>query len=1178
MGVDLNPILVNESKVLLNEIKLIPKFPNLKSFTDFKLNFIRKVPELKNVDFTKYSKFSKDTDNATDLANNISTIKPVWIASIMDVSKVSKNTAEAALNSTLSLLKIIDSNKVKNLDLFTDINGKPLYKTIPKGLQDKVLYLYEKANPKGYQEFELKLKTKGTLDKLISDKAKTITNKETGKPYTQAQLKKAWKLVSDEGDLALKNALDKGWKPGLDPKKFVSSGTVEKQMSPSGKFQSGTVGAKVEELGYDLKTVQDEFGVTPFSKRNEKLNADDNLKLKEALDSGWKPGEPVPEEFQTNFYKLRESSENVIEITDDAGKKTTIPDDIFKSSKWEEIDAVKLTDEEIKTLLNRPWWDRVVTNFKAFWGFTDEKMIQLKKIASALNQVEKGSPEFVKLNTLLEKELKKLFKLSFNSFITMRNFLDKIKDTEFQKIWKKIKEDSNDNWLNEFGTISKHVPPMEKFFAGIKNNFVLVEDYEKSFAIGVLNRIKKVGKLFGKKVVSDTEVNKVSDGIFNNFVRTWATGSKSGFPYMGNPRYKELITTKGLGAARISYIKDLAWNKLKYAVLFSFLSWFKDFMADQIISDEREECFIANKKFDEDSKNLKNRLDSGDINQETFKKELEILQNNSYEVCKELEGSFNELLVKWSKNLRPDLETDRKKHTEVFLSKLYDRLYPKILSKEDFKWYKADPGLAGETLSTSWNILEVILNSDDKPGAIIERQNKIKEKLDEIEEKGKEALKNTKEKVSDDLDKREEPQSTVMLTNSLEDVVDYVSKNYPGDSDLSAGLADTSKYAKQNVFTFNDVYCAYNFDNKVYTCFFYNTGDKKVYTTKVIPSNGSYDVTQQNKFPSSEWKELPPKQVNENIEKIIKNILKSNMKIGNKKRIFEDEEKFGENKFDHWYDTFKFEKYDENSGEFKEIDVDSLKHRLIKDKYNDFIKTYDSDDAFVRAVVDTHPDVIRFKYLKNQAHINETHIPNGLGFVLQVIREGSGEYVIFTVDRPADGNWRLVKGNFNKKELANMQLTKQIPPEKQPRKKGEDLESLKKKELTAIQKLNSDEKSGMSELPVKVREKLLEKLRKGWVVEKPFDFLDEFYDKSEINSVFADKIKIYKLNPSEEFFKTLKDNSAHIYLKKGFCKSLNIIKNKSDLKDTDKTIIDHFVNKCQTKFKGEYGVSQINRF
>ena len=118
----------------------------------------------------------------------------------------------------------------------------------------------------------------------------------------------------------------------------------------------------------------------------------------------------------------------------------------------------------------------------------------------------------------------------------------------------------------------------------------------------------------------------------------------------------------------------------------------------------------------------------------------------------------------------------------------------------------------------------------------------------------------------------------------------------------------------------------------------------------------------------------------------------------------------------------------------------------------------------------------------------------------------------------------------------------------------------------------------MSELPVKVREKLLEKLRKGWVVEKPFDFLDEFYDKSEINSVFADKIKIYKLNPSEEFFKTLKDNSAHIYLKKGFCKSLNIIKNKSDLKDADKTIIDHFVNKCQTKFKGEYGITQINKY
>ena len=102
--------------------------------------------------------------------------------------------------------------------------------------------------------------------------------------------------------------------------------------------------------------------------------------------------------------------------------------------------------------------------------------------------------------------------------------------------------------------------------------------------------------------------------------------------------------------------------------------------------------------------------------------------------------------------------------------------------------------------------------------------------------------------------KPEEPQSTVTLTNSLEDVVDYVSKNYPGDSDLSAGLADTSKYVWITAFTFNRVYCAYNDNNKVYTCFFYNTNDKKVYTTKVIPINGVYDTTPKNKFPSDDIK------------------------------------------------------------------------------------------------------------------------------------------------------------------------------------------------------------------------------------------------------------------------------------------------------------------------------------
>ena len=345
----------------------------------------------------------------------------------------------------------------------------------------------------------------------------------------------------------------------------------------------------------------------------------------------------------------------------------------------------------------------------------------------------------------------------------------------------------------------------------------------------------------------------------------------------------------------------------------------------------------------------------------------------------------------------------------------------------------------------------------------------------------------------------------------------------------------------------------------------------------------------------SDWKEVPMTTAAEesvrntaqevkqkipenNIKKIIKNILSSNMEI-RKRRIFEqeDEKRFGENKYDHLYDAFTFEKYDDKTGEFKEIETDSLKHGKIKERFNDFIKRYDTDDAFVRAVVDTHEDIARIKYLKDQANISEAYLATGLALVLNAIRESKGEYEIFSVSR-SNGNWHLVKGDFNQKEMSKMKLTKQIPPEKQPKKKENGVESLKKKELTGITLLNQDEKKGLVELPNQIKRKVLEKLRSGWVTEKPYEFLKEFYSVSDINSVFNDKIKIYKLNPTKEFFESLAQNSPRVFIRKGFCKSLNVIKNTKISSESGEKIFKHILDKCQTKFKGEYGVTQINKY
>jgi hypothetical protein len=296
------------------------------------------------------------------------------------------------------------------------------------------------------------------------------------------------------------------------------------------------------------------------------------------------------------------------------------------------------------------------------------------------------------------------------------------------------------------------------------------------------------------------------------------------------------------------------------------------------------------------------------------------------------------------------------------------------------------------------------------------------------------------------------------------------------------------------------------------------------------------------------------------------------MRNTKKQYLLEDEERFGENKFDHWYDTFTFEKYDEKNNEFKEIETDTLKHGKIKNRFSDFIKNYDGDDAFVRAVIDTHPEIVRFRYLKDQADINESYTPIGLGLILQSIREArGGEYEIFSVSRQ-DGNWNIVKGNFTKKEMANMVLKKEIPAEKQPKKRENGLESLKKKEYEGTSKLTSNEKEGLENLPKRIKEKLKEKMQRGWTTETPPNIFSDFYDESEIKSVFNDEIKIYKLNPTKDFFDSLEKNSSHIIVKRGFCRSLTLAKKDSDTTAGQKRIVSHILSKCNHKFNNRLGL------
>jgi len=279
--------------------------------------------------------------------------------------------------------------------------------------------------------------------------------------------------------------------------------------------------------------------------------------------------------------------------------------------------------------------------------------------------------------------------------------------------------------------------------------------------------------------------------------------------------------------------------------------------------------------------------------------------------------------------------------------------------------------------------------------------------------------------------------------------------------------------------------------------------------------------------------------------------------------------RFDEDNYKHWKDTFKFQSYNQETGEYKDVKINM---EDVMDRIDHFRKKYDEDDAFVRAVIDTHEDVVKIMFTKDLAHLTENVKLTGLVTLLQLLREGRGEMEIWSVARPADGNWFLVKGSFNKKELANMDLHKNEPKTKSVEKNEKPEEGLKKKENQAVETLKRDEMSGIDLLPVSVKEKLREKISKGWTTELPFEFFKYFYDESEINTFFNDKIKIFKLNATNDFFKSLIENSPKIILKRGFCRSIYLSRKDSDLTEKSEEIVNHILDKCNKKFKNKLGV------
>jgi hypothetical protein len=414
---------------------------------------------------------------------------------------------------------------------------------------------------------------------------------------------------------------------------------------------------------------------------------------------------------------------------------------------------------------------------------------------------------------------------------------------------------------------------------------------------------------------------------------------------------------------------------------------------------------------------------------------------------------------------------------------------------------------------------------------------------------------------------KENPKGNIVLNIDVEKLDDYV-KTLP-DGEKESFLA--IRYEK-----------SLNQEEKKFIMRYAGGGEKETDTWVEIPNTGKKvklnvaDNDVYGTWVDDKGNNRPLKDLYKIIKKSQANPSSNNngqnesYKITKKTLMENNGKKFGEDNFKHWKETFTFKSEDKNNpGQYKEV---KLSMEDVMDRINHYRKKYDEDDAFVRAVVDTHEDVVKIMYTKGLADINESATPRGLALVLRTLNESRGEMEIFSVARPANGNWFLVKGDYTQSQLANMDLEKKEPKDKEEKKEMSGSEELKKKEQTAVELLKKNEKEGINDLPNKVREKLREKLGKGWTTETMPSFLEKFVEKSSINTIFNDKIEIYKLDSNDDTFDAIVDNSSQIFIKRGFCRSLYVASDKANLNEKQQKVVDHILNKCDKKFLGKLGV------
>ena len=407
----------------------------------------------------------------------------------------------------------------------------------------------------------------------------------------------------------------------------------------------------------------------------------------------------------------------VDDVVDDIppGNTKTLDDgsevsDLFNTNTWKD-DMIKLTDDEIAALANPKWLDKIIDSFTSIYKSTNEQVSRIQKIAQSIEKTTDSKLK-TKLTTRLKEEMEILYKRSTNQFVALRQYFDDISkiDTDFRKTWYLLKG-SNGGWdfYKTFGNLAQHNSTLKVLWNGLKSDLKSLFEAEQKFFSKIANKATKKVSTSKSKMIGTT---------MNNI---WS-GSRKGLPKMTNELYKELIQKYGPKAAKVSYVRDLALNLLKWNIYIGLFSTIRNSIANYAYEDNIQDCINSG------DKNSKECLDLSDDYMSRMMSEWSLEYRKDPTNAANFFAAWGNQINPFSSANLPDFSSDLNYRDYTEIAKLDFGFVGNILNSiTKFISINDDPSIKNSTLEA----LDLAINEVKK------EKDKVVEKIDEvIEEEG----------------------------------------------------------------------------------------------------------------------------------------------------------------------------------------------------------------------------------------------------------------------------------------------------------------------------------------------------------------------------------------------------------------------------------------------------------